>query len=141
LAFESPAADGSILVPFQRIEPLQHVSQHLANERTYLAWLRTSFSLLTLGFATNKFGQFLVELRIKADQEFPKDFLSGSRRFGLVMVIFGTVLMATSSWNYQRTRKGIEAGHYQPASLLIWIVSIMSILFGITAIVLLLQTQ
>ena len=118
----------------------QYVSQHLANERTYLAWLRTSFSLLTLGFATNKFGQFLVELHMNSDQEIPPDFLSGSRRFGLVMVIFGTVLMAIASWNYQRTRKGIKAGDYHPASLLIWIVSIMSVLFGITAVVLLLQT-
>ena len=66
----------------------QNTTEHLANERTYLAWLRTSFAILTLGFATNKFGQFLVELRAKSDQELPVGLLHGSRRFGLGMVHF-----------------------------------------------------
>ena len=115
------------------------MSEHLANERTYLAWLRTSFALLTLGFATNKFGQFMIELRAKSDQAAPMGILSGSRRFGLGMVILATVLMAFSSWHYQITRKGIESGDYRPSAILIWFVSFLSILFGFTAIALLLH--
>lgn len=117
-----------------------NVSNHLANERTYLAWLRTSFALLTLGFATNKFGQFLVTMRIKTDQELSHGLIYGSRRFGLWMVIFSTLLMAISSWHYHRTRKAIDAGDYRATSALIWIVTALSILFGLTAIRLLMQS-
>ena len=119
----------------------QNFSEHLANERTYLAWLRTSFSLLTLGFATNKFGQFMIELRMKSDHEMPTGLLTGSRRFGLGMVILATILMAFSSWHYQNTRKGIESGDYRASPLLIWFVSVLSFLFGVTAIALMLQTH
>jgi putative membrane protein len=118
----------------------KNVSNHLANERTYLAWLRTSFALLTLGFATNKFGQFLVTTHLNANQEIPHHLLYGSRRFGLWMVIFSTILMAISSWHYQQTRKAINAGTYRATSTLIWIVAALSILFSLTAVALLLQS-
>ena len=115
-----------------------HVSDHLANERTFLAWLRTSFSLLTLGFAANKFAQFLSELRAKSQKEPPR-FLLGSERVGLVMVITGTVLVGLSWWNYQRTRRGIDSGSYLPHALLVSVLSFFSLLFGITVVGLLLQ--
>jgi putative membrane protein len=118
----------------------QNVSNHLANERTYLAWLRTSFALLTLGYATNKFGQFLVTMHLNAHEEIPNHLLYGSRRFGLWMVIFSTILMAISTWHYHQTRRAINAGNYRATSTLIWIVSVLSILFGFTAVALLLQS-
>jgi putative membrane protein len=118
----------------------KNISNHLANERTYLAWLRTSFALLTLGFATNKFGQFLVTMRLKTDQDLPHGLVYGSRRFGLWMVIFSTILMAISSWHFHQTRKAIDAGDYHATSALIWTVAALSILFGLTAIILLLQS-
>lgn len=117
----------------------KRVSEHLANERTYLAWLRTSFSLLTLGFATSKFGQFLIELRAKSDHEWPHGYVVGSRRFGLGMVILGTILMAVSTWNYRKTLRQIEQGAFQASTFLITVVGALSIAFGVTAIVLLFQ--
>jgi putative membrane protein len=117
-----------------------HVTEHLANERTYLAWLRTSFSLLTLGFATNKFGQFMIELQLRSNSESSRKLIFGSRRFGLGMVILATILMMFSSWHYQQTRNNIETGEFKSANILIWAVSILSIFFGFTAIALLLQS-
>jgi putative membrane protein len=118
-----------------------HVTEHLANERTYLAWLRTSFSLLTLGFATNKFSQFMIELQLRSSSESSRKLIFGSRSFGLGMVILATILMMFSSWHYQQTRNNIETGEFKSASILIWAVSILSIFFGFTAIVLLLQSS
>ena len=118
----------------------QLVTQHLSNERTYLAWLRTSMSLLTLGFATSKFGEFLNGLRAKSDLEPAKALLTGSHRFGIGMVILGTLLMAFSSVQYQHSRKAIDAGTYGPSVILIWFITIFAILFGITAVLLVLET-
>ncbi|GAA3316757.1 hypothetical protein GCM10020331_013700 [Ectobacillus funiculus] len=33
-------------------ESVQYAQQHLANERTYLAWIRTAISIIGVGFLT-----------------------------------------------------------------------------------------
>lgn len=39
-----------------------HSQQHLANQRTFLAWLRTCVALIGLGFVVAKFGLFLFPI-------------------------------------------------------------------------------
>ncbi len=39
-----------------------HVTDHLANERTFLAWIRTAIAVMTLGVAINRFALFLMEI-------------------------------------------------------------------------------
>ena len=36
--------------------------EHLANERTLLAWIRTAIALMGLGFVVARFGLFLREI-------------------------------------------------------------------------------
>ncbi len=38
------------------------VSDHLANERTYLAWVRTGITVIALGFVVSKFGILVKEI-------------------------------------------------------------------------------
>ncbi len=116
-----------------------NVTDHLANERTYLAWLRTSSSLLGLGFATNKFAQFLAELHAKSGEAPPKRFLLGSEHFGIGMVIVATILIAISSWHYQRTRREIETDSFRPHSGLIRAISVVAFGLGLAVIWLVFQ--
>ncbi len=37
-------------------------TEYLANERTFLAWIRTSIAVISLGFVVAKFGVWLREL-------------------------------------------------------------------------------
>jgi hypothetical protein len=39
-----------------------HLQQHLANQRTFLAWLRTCVALIGLGFVVAKFGLYLIPI-------------------------------------------------------------------------------
>ena len=39
------------------------ITDHMANERTYLAWLRTGITVIALGFVVAKFGLIVRELR------------------------------------------------------------------------------
>jgi putative membrane protein len=43
--------------------------EHQANERTFLAWLRTSIALIGFGFAIARFGLFLRELQTSVIQQ------------------------------------------------------------------------
>ena len=38
------------------------VTDHLANERTFLAWMRTGLATITFGFVVERFGLLLREL-------------------------------------------------------------------------------
>lgn len=120
--------------------PPQHVSEHLANERTYLAWMRTAFSLVSLGFATNRFSEFMIELRAKGQRgELPHGFFTGSERFGLGMVVLGTLLMVVAAFHYMRVSREIESGGFRPRPALILVVSLLALSFGVTGIILLME--
>jgi putative membrane protein len=76
--------------------------QHLANERTFLSWLRTSIALMGLGFIVARFGLFLREfgLDIKNNNinnnAVPAAGLFGhyqSPLIGISIIILGIVLI------------------------------------------------
>jgi putative membrane protein len=116
------------------------IGDHLANERTYLAWLRTCFSLISLGFASNRFGVFLAELHVKAQSNAASaDTAPGTRRFGLGMVIFGTLLTILATAHYLRVQKDIENDLSLRRPYLVWVVSILAVVFGGSCVILLLS--
>jgi len=41
------------------------VSDHLANERTFLAWVRTGIAVMAFGFVIERFGLLMRELGLK----------------------------------------------------------------------------
>ena len=68
-----------------------HISEHLANERTILAWIRTSIAVMTLGVAINRFALFLLEV----NKVLPATN-TGNRhveKLGIGLVILGIVIM------------------------------------------------
>lgn len=77
--------------------------EHQANERTFLAWLRTSIALIGFGFAIARFGLFLRQLNLAITQhEFFVHPFFNSENLGLALVIFGIVTIALAAWQYNR---------------------------------------
>jgi putative membrane protein len=77
---------------------------HLANERTFLAWLRTGLSLMAVGLAVAGF--------------LPIDLVPGFpyvRSFSMLLVLSGTVMVVYGANRYERAFKQIETGTYEPA--------------------------
>jgi putative membrane protein len=75
--------------------------EHLANERTYLAWLRTGISVAALGVAIAKF----------APERGARTVASG-----LIMIFIGLLVSAYGTMRYRTVRRQLDAGVFDPAS-------------------------
>ncbi len=98
---------------------LNRTRDHLANERTFLAWVRTSLGLLGLGFVLARMGLFIRQVAEAGLSNGPRPVrLHSSHEFiisGVVFLVLGTALCGWSGWRYSRSQKAIEAGTYEPA--------------------------
>ncbi|MBI2434570.1 MAG: DUF202 domain-containing protein [Candidatus Hydrogenedentes bacterium] len=89
--------------------------EHLANERTFLAWIRTALGLIGLGFVVARMGLFLRQMvlglapeAIAANQR-GNDFVAA----GVALLLFGTVLAGWSAESYHRTRLAIDSDGFE----------------------------
>lgn len=85
-------------------------TEHLANERTFLAWVRTGISIMSLGFVVAKFGLWLRELGVRASPQ-PQAHASGlSEPVGAGMIGFGGILVVLAAWRFHIVNRQIAAG-------------------------------
>jgi putative membrane protein len=78
------------------------VRTHLANERTFLAWARTGFTVIALGLGA---AQLLDQHRVGG--------IELSRLLGVVLVVFGFVLVVVGRVRYRQTAIGIRDNTYR----------------------------
>ncbi|MBD2196337.1 MULTISPECIES: YidH family protein [Calothrix] len=113
--------------------------EHQANERTFLAWLRTSIALIGFGFAIARFGLFLHQLNAAISQKEPQVHpLFNSQNLGIFLVIIGILTIALAAWQYNQVFWQIERGNYQPNRLSVWIITALVMILGFLSIPLLL---
>jgi putative membrane protein len=113
--------------------------EHQANERTFLAWLRTSIALIGFGFAIARFGLFLRQLNVVIVQREPVVHpLFNSENLGIALVIVGVMAIALAAWRYNQVFWQIERDDYQPQRLSIWILTAAVMILGLLSIPLLL---
>jgi putative membrane protein len=118
--------------------------QHLANERTFLSWLRTSIALIGLGFIVARFGLFLREFGLVVknaninNNPAAAASLFGhyqSSLIGTSIIILGIALIILALRNYLTTRSYIEKGFYIPSNFNIFAASITLVVLGILTII------
>ena len=123
-----------------KIPKIDRQREHQANERTFLAWLRTSIALISFGFAIARFGIFLRQLNIAiTQQEPPLNPLSNSENLGLALVFFGILTVALAAWRYNEVFWQIERADYKPNRLMVRIMTGVVIILGLLSIPLLLR--
>ena len=98
--------------------------EHQANERTFLAWLRTSIALIGFGIAIARFGLFLRQIQVAVTQKpvATNPFLS-SENLGVSLVIFGIIVISLAAWRYNQVFWQIERGNYRPNRWLVWMMA------------------
>ena len=100
----------------------------LANERTYLSWLRTGLALMAVGVA--------------AERVLPAEGIIWARQLIGVSLIFAGVLTAgLARWRWQRVDRAVRAGGPVPRPTLGYLVTAAIILNGLATIVLLLRAD
>ena len=113
-------------------------TEYLANERTFLAWLRTCTALMGLGFVVARFSLFLQEFGIITKTQPHQSVLPmhfSSTLLGMAMIGLGIVLMVYSLANYSRAQKEIEAGTVRPNLSVAFLASIGLAAFGVVVII------
>ena len=110
------------------------VSDHLANERTFLAWIRTSIAVISLGFVVAKFSVWLRELAARLDPRTLAPPTGASLPLGIAMMVFGSVLALLALAHHRSVRRAIERGDELGSDRLVIGVAIVVALLGGTMI-------
>jgi putative membrane protein len=89
--------------------------EHLANERTLLAWIRTAIALIGLGFVVARFGLFLRQMAIinPAAGESSTSTLA-SALIGVALVATGVLAAVLGTIRFFRVRTQIDSGRFEP---------------------------
>ncbi|MBE9167349.1 DUF202 domain-containing protein [Pleurocapsales cyanobacterium LEGE 06147] len=120
-------------------EKIDRQREHQANERTFLAWLRTSISLIAFGFAIARFGLFLRQLGVAVTQRLePFHPIFNSQTLGNILVILGIAVIALAAWRYNQVFWQIERGDYRPNRWIVWLLTGVVMFLGILSMPLLL---
>jgi putative membrane protein len=109
--------------PRSAVDQDSRARTHLANERTFLAWLRTGLSLTAVGLAAAGF--------------LPVDLIPGFpyvRSFASLLVLAGTMMVLYGARRYVRAHQQIETGSYDPSGTAIVTIAAIIGLLGIMAI-------
>jgi putative membrane protein len=98
----------------------KYTEQHLANERTYLAWVRTAIAIIGIGF---------LAISLHFNTEIETSYVSDS--IAIIMsigsVFTGMIMMVFSTINYFRKLKQINSQTFSPSRFLITNITILTI--------------
>jgi putative membrane protein len=88
----------------------KRATEYLANERTFLAWVRTSVSIMSLGFVVAKFGLWLRELATRMDPNIQARGSGTSVPIGLGMIALGGAIVLVAAWRFHTVNRQIDDG-------------------------------
>ena len=101
---------------------IAHYSDHAANERTYLAWVRTGVAVVAFGFVIEKFNLFLIAMANGAVGNEASNALRAhlprgiSRYEGLLFIASGVALLVLATLRFVRTTRLLDDSQTHSAS-------------------------
>ncbi|HYT49854.1 MAG TPA: DUF202 domain-containing protein [Pyrinomonadaceae bacterium] len=108
----------------------RRAAEHLDNERTFLAWVRTNVALISLGIVLARLSPSLSAAgAVNAGRITAKTV-----PLGIVLVVFGTLVTVLAAWRYDKVNREIEAGFVKTDRALVWFVTLAIVLLSAAAI-------
>lgn len=102
---------------------------HMANERTFLAWIRTSIGIMAFGFVVEKFGLFVKQMAyflkryelpgvhpLPGEMAYPTPGYSSI--LGIFLVGLGVLMAVLAFVRYKKVERQIEEDTYRTSAIL-----------------------
>lgn len=121
-AVSSSAPTGNADVP--------RLSDHLANTRTLLAWIRTAIALIGLGFVVARFGLFLRVLDARGSHSSALG-TQLSAAIGVALVLIGVGSAGLSLRRFRLVRAAIESNRVHLGGALEWFAASATVICGV----------
>jgi putative membrane protein len=117
----------------------RRATDHLANERTFLAWIRTGLATITFGFVVERFGLVVLELDPKTQSLIVLSFQASSL-IGVALTVLGVIILVFALINFLQNRRSIDAEQFHSSAGFAIVLTILaSIIGGLLAVYLLLS--
>src|SRR5438132_14322533 len=88
------------------------VTDHLANERTFLAWIRTGLAVIGFGFIVERFGLLLREIGIRITNAPLHSHYSS--QVGITLTILAIVLTVVDLITFLQNRRALDRAEVRP---------------------------
>jgi len=112
----------------------------MANERTFLSWIRTSIGIMAFGFVVEKFALFLKQMSYFLGKEVPAPSRGYSSIFGILLVGLGALMGVLAFIRYKKVEKQIDEDTYQPSLILDVLLAMSVLTIGIFLIIYLIHS-
>lgn len=116
---------------------------HMANERTFLAWIRTSIGIMAFGFVVEKFALFVRQashfFSSQKHSAVPLDSVQEgfgySSVFGVILIGLGAFMGILAFIRYKKAERQVDENTYHPSLLLDILLTISISAIGIFLII------
>ena len=131
----------------QRIARVRSRRVHMANERTFLSWIRTSIGIMAFGFVVEKFGLFIKQITFFLGRASEQGTTSGqvnaagySSIFGIVLIGLGALMGLLAFVRYKKVERQIDEDTYQPSIILDILLTMVIFSMGIFLVIYLIHS-
>jgi putative membrane protein len=94
---------------------IKNFGDHSANERTFLAWVRTAIAVMAFGFLVEKFDLFLeLAAPSLAGRTLPLPGQRFGNIAGLALIVLGTAMIAVAAGRFLMTARTIDSKEPHP---------------------------
>jgi uncharacterized membrane protein YidH (DUF202 family) len=114
---------------------------HMANERTFLAWIRTSIGIMAFGFVVVKFALFIKQIAsLLATGGFSEMHVvqppnGYSSFFGIAPVGLGALMSVLAFVRYKKVEKQIDEDTFHPSLILDIMLTLSIVAVGIFLVI------
>jgi len=116
-------------VVHREIPEAHRASAHLDNERTFLAWVRTTVALIGLGFVIARLSPTLGAAATGGR------ITTKAVPAGITLIVLGAVVTVLAAWRYDRVNRQSEEGIVKTDRGLVWMVTLLIALLSAAAVV------
>jgi putative membrane protein len=88
---------------------IEDYTDHAANERTYLAWIRTALAFMAFGLLVERFDLILRSFPNPTETTMGPSTSAMARAAGLVLIFLGVVVLAASTYRYLQFKQLISS--------------------------------